>query len=146
MAVSNDRVLGWTIQEGSINSTMFATFITTLDFDGRDVAFLDNASIHKSGSVMNAFRNKQVTPLFLPPYTPQFQPIEHCFSVLKHRFRQLSLSSAVGDDPMSMPSTAVVKERIDRCIQSLTSACLKHIFIACWSRSQETEFSAIFGT
>jgi hypothetical protein len=85
MAVSNERVVGWRLEKGSINGAIFADFMSTLDTDDRDVVLMDNASIHKTSLVMDTIIGRGLTPCFLPPYTPDFQPIEHCFSVLKNR-------------------------------------------------------------
>ena len=48
MAVTNDQVVGWKLVPGSINSIIFAYFMSTLDTKERDVILLDNASIHKT--------------------------------------------------------------------------------------------------
>ena len=53
MAVTNDRVVGWRLVPGSINSIIFADFMSTLDTKERDVILLDNASIHKTHMVQD---------------------------------------------------------------------------------------------
>ena len=44
---------------------------------------LDNASWHKA----KGLRGGKFTPLYLPPYRPDFNPIEHAFSKLKAALR-----------------------------------------------------------
>ena len=102
MAVTNDRVVGWKLVQGSINSAIFADFMATLETDERDVILLDNASIHKTQLVLDTILSRGLTPCFLPPYTPDFQPIEHCFSVIKNAYkRQPARNHADTDDATS---------------------------------------------
>ena len=96
MAVTNDQVVGWRLVPGSINSIIFADFMSSLDTKERDVILLDNASIHKTHSVLDTMISRGLTPCFLPPYTPEFQPIEHCFSVIKNAFRRLPVTQSAG--------------------------------------------------
>ena len=46
LAVSNERVLGWQLYDKSTTAVTFATFLSTLELDGRDTLLMDNASIH----------------------------------------------------------------------------------------------------
>lgn len=60
---------------GGVKSHHFRGFLTTLPKEGTIV--LDNASIHKT--VKDAAQRL----VFLPPYSPQLNPVELCFNVLK---------------------------------------------------------------
>ena len=71
-----------------INSSHFAEFIKSLPWKNSKV-ILDNASIHKTKDVNQAFQMQNLTQLFTPPYTPECNPIENVFSVIKNRFRKL---------------------------------------------------------
>jgi transposase/transposase-like protein len=131
MAVTNERVVGWNLVRGSINSSIFASFMSTLETDNRDIILLDNASIHKTSSAIHAMMDRGLTPCFLPPYSPQFQPIENSFSVIKRSFRGLDSSSTFvhQDDDM--------RHRLHRCIQTLSATTLSHQFSSCWRRALE---------
>jgi transposase len=50
--------------------------------------FIDNASWHKTLKVQEYCENNNITLLFLPPYSPQFNPIERVWSFLKSKIRQ----------------------------------------------------------
>ena len=52
-----------------------------------DVVILDNLSSHKSVRAENMIRSKGAWLLFLPPYSPDLNPIEMAFSKLKARLR-----------------------------------------------------------
>ena len=84
LAVSNTEVVDVIMVDGSINSDVFAMFVSRLGVHGKKHLLMDNASIHKTKTVKAAIAATGMSPLFLPPYTPWFQPVEHCFSVLKN--------------------------------------------------------------
>ena len=46
---------------------------------------MDNCTIHKQ--LDDTFAAKRFTPLYLSPYSPEFQPVEFAFSKIKGNFR-----------------------------------------------------------
>jgi len=48
-----------------------------------DIIVWDNLSVHKTRAVQQLFEQAQVELLFLPPYSPDLNPIELCWSKLK---------------------------------------------------------------
>ena len=55
---------------------------------------IDNASWHKTKTVTDFCKNNNMTLLFLPPYSPEFNPIERVWSFLKSKIKQRYFSSA----------------------------------------------------
>lgn len=53
-----------------------------------DVVIMDNLAAHKSQSAVNAIRAKGAWVLYLPPYSPDLNPIEMAFSKLKAHLRK----------------------------------------------------------
>ncbi len=49
---------------------------------------MDNLSSHKTPAVRTAIESVGATLLFLPPYSPDFNPIEQAFSKLKAHLRK----------------------------------------------------------
>lgn len=49
----------------------------------RSVAVMDNCSIHHVDFVMEIFREAGILVIFLPPYSPDYNPIELTFSSIK---------------------------------------------------------------
>lgn len=47
---------------------------------------MDNASIHKKGTVVNFLREQGVNVLFIPPYRPEYNSVEFLFAKLKNKF------------------------------------------------------------
>jgi len=50
--------------------------------------FIDNASWHKTLAVQEYCENNNITLLFLPPYAPEYNPIERVWSFLKSKIKQ----------------------------------------------------------
>lgn len=65
----------------------------------RSVLVLDNCSIHKDSA--NIFRLRAICGvhiIFLPPYTPWFNPVEEVFGLFKNLLRQNGLRYYSGSD------------------------------------------------
>jgi transposase len=59
------------------------------------LAFLiDNASWHKTLAVKEYCENNNITLLFLPPYAPEYNPIERVWSFLKGKIKQRFFKTA----------------------------------------------------
>jgi transposase len=53
-----------------------------------DIVVMDNLSSHKKPAVRAAIRARGARLLFLPPYSPDLNPIEQVFAKLKHLLRK----------------------------------------------------------
>ena len=53
-----------------------------------DIVVVDNLPAHKSGGVRAAIERAGATLLYLPPYAPDFNPIEKAFARLKALLRK----------------------------------------------------------
>ena len=58
-----------------------------------DIVILDNLSSHKVSGVAEAIHATGAALLYLPPYSPDFNPIEKFFSKLKARLRKAAKRS-----------------------------------------------------
>jgi len=71
--------------DGSLKTDRFCEFISSLDKNG--IMILDNASCHRSNKVKEMIKEKSIKFHYLPPYQPEMNPTEHCFSVIKNYVR-----------------------------------------------------------
>lgn len=53
-----------------------------------DIIIMDNARIHKKSFNLRLFEAKKVEIKYLPPYSPDLNPIEHMWSKIKSIMRQ----------------------------------------------------------
>ena len=88
-AYAQDGIMLRRVYQGSTDTAMFEDFIAQLlQHCGRfpepkSVIVMDNASWHHSEKVRKMCQDAGVLVEFLPPYSPDFNPIEEYFSVLK---------------------------------------------------------------
>jgi transposase len=68
-----------TLLTGKVNSEVFLTWVTQdllPKLSSQGVIVMDNASFHKRLDIQEAIRHAGHLLLFLPPYSPQLNPIE----------------------------------------------------------------------
>ena len=91
---TQDGVLVARVFQGTTDSDVFERFIEQLlPYCGRwpeprSVLVMDNASIHHSDRIQAMCREAGVILVYLPPYSPDFNPIEEFFAELKTFIRQ----------------------------------------------------------
>jgi transposase len=79
------------VLDGPMNRDCFDLYIETQlapTLKQGDVVILDNLSSHKSERAKAALRKRGAWFLFLPPYSPDLNPIEMAFSKLKAHLRK----------------------------------------------------------
>ena len=86
MAVGSDGSVHYRIIQGSVNQNNFRDFIRDIGHSKEGVFLLDNVSFHHS---VAKDLSKEAHFLFIPPYSPQYNPVEYCFSKIKGCFRTL---------------------------------------------------------
>ena len=62
------------------------------------VIVMDNISFHKSAYVRDLALQAGMVILYIPPYSPECNPVEHFFSVCKATMRKVQTYSAGGDN------------------------------------------------
>lgn len=88
-AYAQDGIVHVKVFEGTTDSTVFENFISELlPFCGRwpepkSVLVMDNASFHQPDRIEQICKEAGVKVLFLPPYSPDLNPIEEFFAELK---------------------------------------------------------------
>jgi transposase len=83
----------WVI-DGPINRQAFDTYVEvelTPTLKKGDIVIMDNLSSHKSEKAKSLIRARGAFMLFLPPYSPDLNPIEMAFSKLKAHLRKAAV-------------------------------------------------------
>lgn len=95
----------WVI-DAPMNRRIFEVYVETQlapTLSRGDVVIMDNLSSHKSPKVEQIIKQKGAWILFLPPYSPDLNPIEMAFSKLKTLLRKRAVRTieqlwkAIGD-------------------------------------------------
>ena len=90
-ALRCDRVEAPCVLDGPINGTLFTAYVEQFlapTLAPGDIVILDNLGSHKGKAARAAIRNAGAHLLFLPPYSPDLNPIEQLFAKLKHMMRK----------------------------------------------------------
>jgi transposase len=80
----------WVI-DAPMDRTIFETYVRTQlvpILQEGDIVILDNLPAHKSPAAEQAIRERGAWLMFLPPYSPDLNPIEQVFAKLKHLVRK----------------------------------------------------------
>jgi transposase len=92
-ALRHDRIDAPFVVDGPINGEMFQLYVRQIlvpALSPGDIVVLDNLGSHKSHAVRSAIRAAGARLFFLPPYSPDLNPIEQAFAKLKHLMRKAS--------------------------------------------------------
>jgi len=95
-AFSIDGYIAWEVHHGSITKEIFLDFMRSQvlpicnpgGVGPRSVMIMNNARIHQSAELDELCESFEVHLAKLPPYSPDYNPIESSFSVLKAWIRR----------------------------------------------------------
>jgi transposase len=90
-ALRCDRIDAPCVLDQPVNAQSFTDYIEQClvpTLSPGDVVIMDNLSSHKKPAIRNAIRAVGARLLFLPPYSPDLNPIEQVFAKLKHLMRK----------------------------------------------------------
>lgn len=82
---------------GAMNSDAFNVYVVQVlapTLLPGDVVVLDNLSSHKAAGIQAAIEARGAKVLFLPPYSPDLNPIEQCWSKIKTVLRTAKARTA----------------------------------------------------
>jgi transposase len=94
------------VVDGAMNGQVFLAYaeqILAPTLSQGDIVILDNLASHKVAGVREAIERRGATLVYLPPYSPDLNPIEQAFAKLKALLRKLAartvaaLWDALGD-------------------------------------------------
>jgi len=81
---------------GATDGLKFAAYISQklLPKLGKgDYVIMENCSIHEGGDIEELIEAAGAKLIYLPPYSPNFSPIENCWSKVKNILRSIGASS-----------------------------------------------------
>jgi transposase len=90
-ALRHDQIEAPCVLDGPINGVSFTAWVEQFlvpTLKPGDIVILDNLGSHKGEAVRKAIRAAGARLLFLPPYSPDLNPIEQVFAKLKTLLRK----------------------------------------------------------
>ena len=90
-ALRHDRIDAPCVLDGPINGQLFLAYVEQFlvpTLRKGDIVIMDNLGSHKGQAVRQAIRGCGAKLLFLPPYSPDLNPIEQVFAKLKTLLRK----------------------------------------------------------
>lgn len=93
--VNEKGVIHYELIQGGMKTENFHSFLTNLQLPTNEKHYLimDNLPVHKAKQsciklkltpIKELLESKNIEPLFLPPYTPEMNPVEYCFNLIRH--------------------------------------------------------------
>jgi transposase len=111
------------IIEGATNTEVFLTYLDEVlcpSLHAGQTVVMDNLNVHRAAVVRQRIEARECQLVFLPGYSPDFNPIEEAFSKLKHYLRR---------------AKARTRERLESAIaeglQRITAQDARHWFTHC---------------
>jgi len=107
--------------KGTLNSNVFGAYtkqVLAPTLKPGDIVIMDNLSVHKVAGVLQAIYDAGAQVLFLPPYSPELNPIELSWSKMKALVRR--------DKPRSHDELAL---SLKSALESFSSADIAHWFL-----------------
>ena len=95
-ALRCDRLTAPCVIDGPINGLTFQAYVEQIlvpTLRPGDIVIIDNLGSHKGKAVRHAIEGAGATLLFLPPYSPDLNPIEQVFAKLKAMLRKAATRS-----------------------------------------------------
>jgi transposase len=106
-ALRADALTAPCVVDGPINGTIFRAYVEQFlvpELRAGDIVVLDNLASHRARAIRDAILAAGARLAFLPPYSPDFNPIEQDFAKVKHWLRMAQARSidAIHDNVASL--------------------------------------------
>ena len=112
-------------QRGSKIPLQFLRRIESMPYPAGSVLVMDNASIHKTLEVRAVLASKGYRALFLPPYSPELNPVELVFGGMKASFYRARYADDFASRCLvESISACITKHAVQR---EVTQRCFRHV-------------------
>ena len=111
------------VLDGAMNGEVFLAYVEQMlvpELKRGDVVVMDNLASHKVKGVEAAIRKAGASVMYLPPYSPDLNPIEKMFAKLKAHLRKAKARTE-----------QALFEEIGKLIRSLTLKECRNFLISC---------------
>lgn len=122
-ALTTSGIAAPMILDGAMDGDMFTAYVTHVllkELQSGDVVIMDNLPAHKVAAVRGIIEGAGAILMYLPPYSPDFNPIEKAFSQIKAHLKK---------------AAARTKDKLDQAIanaiENVNSQNAANYFAAC---------------
>jgi hypothetical protein len=114
------------IYDAAVDRDDFAMYLKALSKSYHHRPFylmMDNLAVHKTDTVRDVYRELRITPVFNVSYSPQYNPIESVFSIVKREYCKQRLHHVANNLAFDVPTNirsafkTVTKVQIQNCIR-----------------------------
>jgi transposase len=91
--LSSDKIIAPLVFEGTCDSTLFETYVEGIlmkELTPGQFVIMDNVNFHKTDKVKSLIQSAGCEIIFLPPYSPDLNLIEHHWFKIKNRIRKIA--------------------------------------------------------
>ena len=115
-AMTTECILEVKVVKGTVTGEIFLDFVKNLllphlmvfnGYNPNSVIILDNCSVHHISGVVKSLNQVGTIVRYLPPYSPDYNPIDLLFSKVKSIMRAMELELQVSNDIESFVLTAL---------------------------------------
>ena len=123
-AISTSGLLTLELTTSTVNWEVFYDFVRgslipqMMPFNGTNpcsVAVMDNLSVHHVPEIISLFQQAGILVMFLPPYSPDLNPMEESFSYVKAYLRKHDELLQVVSNPTSIIQSAFYSITVEHC-------------------------------
>lgn len=93
-ALRSDGLVAPMVIDGAMNGDLFVAYVEQVlvpALRAGDIVLMDNLSSHKRVAAVRAIQGAGCSVVYLPPYSPDYNPIELAFAKIKARLRAAEL-------------------------------------------------------
>jgi transposase len=108
--------------EGATDTDVFCAYVSEVlspTLEPGDIVVMDNLSAHKTQKVRELIEARGARLVYLPPYSPDFNPIERCWSKIKTYLRAAKARTSERLDE-------AIKQAFETVTESDARAWFKH--------------------
>ena len=113
----------------SVNKERFWEFLKHLKSKhghGKLILYLDNLSCHKNVETRKLYHKLDIVPVFAPVYSPELNPIEYVFAMLKKHVKQMRLSDMIRQEKRTFDD--LVPIAVDKLNVQDINHCIGHVY------------------
>lgn len=114
-AITTEKIISYDIFNENVNTDLYYNFIkkTIECLTSKNYIFIfDNVSFHNSEKVLKLINDSGHKYIFVPPYSPNLNPIENVNSILKDKIKKIKMNEII-DDNIKIKTKTEIKNKLN---------------------------------